>query len=865
MKDLKSRLKQLTLGRKSREVEGPEHAKQPETVKQPEIAHDPEPDERDSEVYAELWDTVQQLANEKRHGSLVFTIRYPAASSPRISAHVHRYREENGSRLIHSTEYSDRGYIKAEHPSFELYRIQKKFLKRHSEEELDQEDYLLLDPEAYPVYEHENPGTVTVEGFGLDYWDAEIAFGRIARDPFPLALSDLPDISFEYAALLRRLDEIRSQTQVALDPEEQLAALTDCLGKQIWASTAGNLTNDRVVKLLCDLFRQQEDVSAWTTISESATRLINPSSAQAWSFLVSMVTAKELALRLSTQSEPSVTGLSVPILALLIITDLWLQNTTLEMAEYSRLKNDVLERQTAGVTEEEREKAAELLRQANEANDRKDLMAATALYQEAVSVNTSYYDPIQKRAEWVLTLSNYRGAVGEAAFLKVLDPTRSAGYAILGRSCMGYKSYARARDAFYQAAQLATTEDEKGTMLAEMAKAEAASTAELQAIEDATDEKEKRALIRSRKVIEWDPSGRAMKLLPTKYERQLEGLILFAERMKWPYLSEVRRSFENAYYDWLAGDKNILFEQLDWLYAVMRPGKHFAQILMTTLINSTPTLEKIGPALSQECGLVLPQCTYWRTRSVMGRVLGCVPGVTTLNGWIGPCPAVTLVSPANEAPPHHCLVTTLYFNPNRLLLSRPSSTDIDPLLDPKQNLHNLRQITEPTEWVTLDPPAQDNTTWALTLVKLEYWQRLDPNNPQSVQLWNAYLHFTQLESSTSLTFQLTYSPVFVTPPPCYHFGEETDHKIHRRELNKYKASEISIAQLHDFYSFIDRDVVIVINATAPGAEVVARAWCAMRQRSAVIRNRKAGGPCYACAVRAASKYGLRTGVLIWVS
>ncbi|KAL5339611.1 hypothetical protein BJX70DRAFT_387831 [Aspergillus crustosus] len=823
MKDLKSKLKSLTLGRKSKKTEALEDVKQAEIAKEPRIENQPEVNERDTEAYAELSSTAQQLVAEKRKGSLVLTILPASASSPRISAHVHRYGEDDGPKLVHSAEYLDRGFVKAEHPSFELYRTQKKFLKRKSEEELDQEDYLLLDPEASPVYEHENPGTVTVEGFGLDYWDAEIVFGRISHDPFHIPISDLPEISFEYANLLRRLEEIRTETQIASDPEEQLSALTTSLGKPFWASMAENLTNERVIKLLYDMYRQQEDASARTTISQSANKFIStPSSALAWSFVVSMVTAKELALRLAVNTGPPVTGLSVPILALLIVSDLWLQNTTLDIDDYSRLNQEVLDRQTAGVTEEEQQKAAEFIRQANEANDRKDLEGATALYHQAVLVNPSNYDPIQKRAEWVLTLSNYRGTAGEASYLKLLDPTRFAGYAILGRACMGYGSYARARDVFSKAAQLATTQDEKDAMLAAMAEAEAASTAELQAIENAATEKEKRALIRARKTIEWDMAGRAIKLLPTKYERQLEGLVLFAERMQWPYLSEVRQGFEKAYSDWLSSKRNLLYEHLDWLFAVMRPGKHSAQTLMATLISSTPSIEKLGPALSQECGLVLPTCSYWRSRTVMGRVLGALPGVTCLNGWIGPCPPVTLVSPDNASPPLHCLATSLYFNPARKLLSRPSSTEIDSLLDPNQSLET--------------PPAQDNQAWELSQIILEYWQRLEPNNPASVPLWNAYLQFTQPETSISFTFQLTHSPVFVTLPPC-HSPTNTDqqdkedhennepHKFHRHELRTYRASEISIPKLQNFDSFLYNDVVAVINATAPGAEVVARAWC----------------------------------------
>jgi len=55
---------------------------------------------------------------------------------------------------------------------------------------------------------------------------------------------------------------------------------------------------------------------------------------------------------------------------------------------------------------------------------------------------------------------------------------------------------------------------------------------------------------------------------------------------------------------------------------------------------------------------------------------------------------------------------------------------------------------------------------------------------------------------------------------------------------------------------------MIINATGKGAEVLARAWCSERGRNAVIR--RAGGPCFVCAVRAAGKRGLGLGTLIWV-
>jgi len=56
---------------------------------------------------------------------------------------------------------------------------------------------------------------------------------------------------------------------------------------------------------------------------------------------------------------------------------------------------------------------------------------------------------------------------------------------------------------------------------------------------------------------------------------------------------------------------------------------------------------------------------------------------------------------------------------------------------------------------------------------------------------------------------------------------------------------------------------MVINATGKGAEALARAWCSERGKNAVIR--RSGGPCFVCAIGAASKAGLGTGILIWVS
>lgn len=118
------------------------------------------------------------------------------------------------------------------------------------------------------------------------------------------------------------------------------------------------------------------------------------------------------------------------------------------------------------------------------------------------------------------------------------------------------------------------------------------------------------------------------------------------------------------------------------------------------------------------------------------------------------------------------------------------------------------------------------------------------------------------DSAGPVTYKLFTNPIFVTPPPC----QGGPHEVHARELSRYRGGNVwPVARLKG-HTPEDVDVgdgaVMVINATGRGAEVLARAWCSERGRNAVIR--RAGGPCFVCAVRAAGKGGLGTGVLIWV-
>ncbi|KAL2820283.1 hypothetical protein BJX63DRAFT_428118 [Aspergillus granulosus] len=138
--------------------------------------------------------------------------------------------------------------------------------------------------------------------------------------------------------------------------------------------------------------------------------------------------------------------------------------------------------------------------------------------------------------------------------------------------------------AFRNAAKRVNTPDEEAQVQDELSRAEAVYTAQLEAIEQATEEKGKRALSRVRNIAVWDEAGRSTGARPTKHKQQLEGLFLFAERMKWPYVGEIQSPAEKTCHDWIEFMESILHVQMDWLWAVVLPGKHFAQILMTMLI-----------------------------------------------------------------------------------------------------------------------------------------------------------------------------------------------------------------------------------------------------------------------------------------
>lgn len=91
----------------------------------------------------------------------------------------------------------------------DLYR-KKKFIRRrssHEDDEATSEDYLYFDVEADPKYENIRPGTVTIEGFGMECWAYRIDFGNHPEITYAVCLDKVPAVSGK--TILRRIFELK--------------------------------------------------------------------------------------------------------------------------------------------------------------------------------------------------------------------------------------------------------------------------------------------------------------------------------------------------------------------------------------------------------------------------------------------------------------------------------------------------------------------------------------------------------------------------------------------------------------------------------------------------------------------------------
>ena len=338
-------------------------------------------------------------------------------------------------------------------------------------------------------------------------------------------------------------------------------------------------------------------------------------------------------------------------------------------------------------------------------------------------------------------------------------------------------------------------------------------------------------------------------------QRHSEALIRFAEAIGWPYMDEARNYIENAYTYLTSGSQSVGFDICDWIYGLILPGKIFRHRIMSCLVYASPTVRSLNAAPYFENGLIVENKSYWPKRTVLARVLGGLRNPKAICGWIGPFPA-----PTNN------ITGWVRLNARRVDVPTPVVQQGDALahfgFDPgfEDNNAMIESITNPSEWIQLDPPNIPITDQSRSLFKSLDLTLMPPaagpptiNDDLPQEEYRASLNFEV--NGTAITYTLYANPIFIAAPPCVG-----THTMHRRQAQKYADNTVRVPDLKNQYPTANQ--LIVINAMAQGEEAVARAWCAERARHAIVRRGE--GCCYACACTlATAEKGLNCNVLIW--
>ncbi|KAF8626728.1 hypothetical protein AX17_006494 [Amanita inopinata Kibby_2008] len=825
---------------------------------------------------------LEIYASKKSDGALMLSLLGPYDFSASVTAYVRWEGRQSDDTWSHWDD-KDRGFVKSSHASFDLYH-RKRYIKGSRRRSLQtDESHILFDVESNPKYENVNPGTITVEGLGIECWDYEEKFGKERKNTIFISYADLPKVPAK--KLLRRIDELRrGVNKFGWNPDQEEADLKAFFGNIGPTYSVGSRRmNDslRIADFYSALNRR--DVFAdFTSKSSIAMEWGGPKeeSIGIWNFLWQIILAKELALRLEHLSEDvSVSGFTHRVLASLIIQDLWLRNVEIVLTDIK-----IALEATIPATPEERDRAKSFNLRGNEAMKKGQWQVAVDFYTEAIKIELDNAGFRSNRSAAFRSMERHEDAREDAFIATRLDPNHALSWARLGQAERKLGNGKRARSAFERAIDIAG-KDASNMMKQGLADAKAKIEADIQAINKETNKAVKDVLRKNYLDEDWDDAFKTAELHSRVHEQQVEGLLLFAERMRWPYINEVRDYAEDVYSNLRSGHVTISPFLHDWLYGMMLPGKWMSFKIMAALVLCTPSISaSLQVAAYYDSGLSLPKRSYWRVRTVLGRVLGCLPGVVSLCGWIGPCPPVEFVPPLSEEAkkkPRYINLKARHVAP---IEHTPNSDDgvmdFSPRHDrykavrmqPDEDLPTyISEMKDADRWVIPEPPVRELSTCTIQSIRLEKLasnlgattQRNsgEPGDKEKTE-YRASIIFSMDNNEDLVKYKLLTNPVFVTLPPCRP-GPKGPHEVHLREFPIYQKNIWTVDRLKDHMPEDVDDDVMVINATGKGTEVLARAWCSERGKNAVIRY--ADGPCFVCAVRAASKAGLNTGILIWVS
>lgn len=559
--------------------------------------------------------------------------------------------------------------------------------------------------------------------------------------------------------------------------------------------------------------------------------------------------------------DASISGFTEQVLATLIVADQWMSNADIIIVDDEESSEE----------KKAREEMAEGLKaQGNEAMKKQDYASAIMLYTDALDLTPKNPILLSNRSAAYISTKEYEMGRADAQAAVDADPTYTKGWSRLGLAKLELGDIEGSMGAYKRGMEA----DEKGgsAIMRQGYENARKQLEKLQktkgdAIVNSVGQGKKKPEKNNRDAMDeaWDIRGKRTEMHSLVHEKQIEGLLRFAELLRWPFMNETREYAEDVYGD-LRGGKTLSSHIFDWIFGLVLPGQWAAYKLITVLVLCTPSLAKeIGESAYYHSGLSLPKQSYWRSRTALGRVLGSLPGVKSVCGWVGPCPPINgphrrWIRPKARrvAPPP---ARTFNHNEDDHPIRLKEGEDIQQW---------MAEIKDDSRWAAPEPPVRQMTTCTLESIsvkELPLSGEIEAKRSKMTKIeiereieYRASITF-KIDNEPPVTYTLYTNPVFITAPPCKFIPAHLVHMRQQRSFqqNVWNVEDLKAAEAIDY----DDNGVMVINATGKGAETLARAWCSERGKNAIIRV--SGGPCYACAYDAASKKGLGVNVLIWVS
>ncbi|KAK5069318.1 hypothetical protein LTR64_008386 [Lithohypha guttulata] len=821
-------------------------------------------DEAALDALEKRMEVIDVIEAKLSKGALEVSLIGPQVWSSRTTAYIGwRGVEEDEFRTL---KFSDRGFAKASHASFEAYR-KRKFLKKRVKnkygDEDDDEDSAALDPEASPRYENINAGTVTVEGFALECWVYEDEYGIRRENTIMVSMSNPPSITAE--RLLRRLSELQIRAdRLGYNSGQDDLDLHDFVSDdRIWyVSRTAYKESDSTSNLYSTLNRSDLYVNFNTGLAITR-EWSDPKSV--WNLLWQIILGKELERRMRNYPDAWISGFTPRILATLIISDLWIRNV--EVIRRPIIVPLTLKKKPN--TAEEAAEAADFQKRGDVALENHKYQEAEDLYTKAFEIGGTNAVYLCKRSDASFSLSKYAEAVYDASIATQFDPKLVEGWVRLGAAQGKLNNLNQTVEAYNTAVQLAGL-SVTPAITSSLEEARAKVRTFNKDVDAEKDSKKRHKMVVDQMDKKWSILTADIKFHSLVHERQVDGLRFFAEKMRWPYLNEVRDIAEEVYAS-IHNGTPINYHVADWFYGLSLPGSQFAAKVMGALIHCSPSLLK-EITYCYQSNIILSKQTYWRSTSVLGRVLGALPNVKSLCGWLGPCPSVELDPPdkmplaarlkARALPPIKPVVDN---GRNEIVIRRRSNSYQYTAPAHHEDLTAyIADMTTEDAYIAPQPPVESMTTVTLKSIKLKKVPSDVLNEMPAISgayqnlEYRASLSFSIDNGANEVTYSLYTNPIFVTLPVCYG----GPHRVHRRAIKRYQPIQFDVEMLEDRIpdDEEDQEACMLINATGRGAEILARAWCCERGKHAIIVRENS--TCLVCAFNSAES--LEIGVVIWV-